>query len=72
MAYSITVERIGAVGTPIGAADHYETADEDDAVTVAAFAVETTEAEWRCVATVRDTAGRLIVSYAGRPKGPSR
>ena len=66
MTYSIKVEQIGEAGTPIGAADLYKTDDKANAITIAAFAVDTGDARQRRVATVLDTTGHLIVSYAGR------
>ena len=72
MAYSIKVERVGTEGVPIGPTDLYEAPDEADAITIAAFAVDLNRASERRVATVRDAAGRLIVSYAGRSIDPGR
>ena len=66
MAYTVTIVRIGGAGVPVGPSRIYEAQDEADALTIAAYEVDSCKPQRHRVATVKDAAGRLMFSYSGR------
>ena len=66
MAYSVRIDRLGKAGAPSGRPRIYEARDEADAVTIAAYEVDSSKPDRPRIATVIDTAGRLLFTYSGR------
>ena len=70
MAYTVTIVRIGGAGVPVGPSRIYEAEDEAedeaDALTIAAYEVDSCKPQRHRIATVKDAAGRLLFSYSGR------
>lgn len=66
MAYSIRVNRIGAVGVPDGASRTFEAKDEMGALTIAAREVDGGKFGQPHAVTVKDATGRLLFTYSGR------
>lgn len=72
MTCRVRIDRVGKSGAWGGHPRIYEARDEADAITIAAYEIDSAKPDRPRIATVMDARGRLLFTYSGRASMVSR